>query len=258
MSAPFFHFRQFSITQDKAAMKISTDGVLLGAVCEFNYHNKILDIGTGTGLISLMAAQKSNAEISAVEIDQDAYFQAKENVEKSEVENMTEIGEVAYFKEDKLEGYITKEEAKVLNLLGGKMKNSIISTSINNSNVAFEIASSKVKIDCHKENEFYTVNIDVKISAYLSEIEEKVDTNSISNISMLEVVLKNKVNDMIDSYLYNITKVYKSDLSGFGEILFKKFGNKFKKEDEDYLNRLIFKVIVEASLENEGSELILR
>ncbi|MBO4371481.1 MAG: tRNA (adenine(22)-N(1))-methyltransferase TrmK [Bacteroidales bacterium] len=83
MSAPFFHFRQFSITQDKAAMKISTDGVLLGAVCEFNYHNKILDIGTGTGLISLMAAQKSNAEISAVEIDQDAYIQAKENVEKS-------------------------------------------------------------------------------------------------------------------------------------------------------------------------------
>lgn len=83
MSTPYFHFRQFSITQDKAAMKISTDGVLLGAVCAFDGANRILDIGAGTGLISLMAAQKSNAEITAVEIDKDAYYQAKENVEKS-------------------------------------------------------------------------------------------------------------------------------------------------------------------------------
>ena len=67
MSTPYFHFRQFSITQDKAAMKISTDGVLLGAVCAFDGAKKVLDIGAGTGLISLMAAQQSNAEITAVE-----------------------------------------------------------------------------------------------------------------------------------------------------------------------------------------------
>lgn len=83
MSNPYFRFQQFTIYQDKTAMKISTDGIVLGACCNFSRAKKVLDIGTGTGLLSLMAAQKSQAEITAVEIDKDAYSQATENVEKS-------------------------------------------------------------------------------------------------------------------------------------------------------------------------------
>lgn len=83
MSNPYFRFKQFTIYQDKTAMKISTDGIVLGACCEFCKAKKVLDVGTGTGLLSLMAAQKSQADITAVEINQDAYNQAIENVEKS-------------------------------------------------------------------------------------------------------------------------------------------------------------------------------
>lgn len=83
MSNPYFRFKQFTIYQDRTAMKISTDGIVLGACCEFGKAKKVLDIGTGTGLLSLMAAQKSQADITAVEINQDAYNQAIENVEKS-------------------------------------------------------------------------------------------------------------------------------------------------------------------------------
>jgi len=83
MSNPYFRFQQFTIYQDKTAMKISTDGIVLGACCDFGKAKRVLDIGTGTGLLSLMAAQRSQAEITAVEIDQDAYCQANENVEKS-------------------------------------------------------------------------------------------------------------------------------------------------------------------------------
>ncbi len=83
MSNPYFRFKQFTIYQDKTAMKISTDGVVLGACCGFGKAKKMLDIGTGTGLLSLMAAQRSLADITAVEIDKDAYIQAFENVEKS-------------------------------------------------------------------------------------------------------------------------------------------------------------------------------
>ena len=83
MSNPYFRFQQFTIFQDKTAMKISTDGIVLGASCNFGKAKNVLDIGTGTGLLSLMAAQRSQADITAVEIDQDAYCQAKENVEKS-------------------------------------------------------------------------------------------------------------------------------------------------------------------------------
>ena len=80
-----FQFKQFSIEQDRCAMKIGTDGVLLGAWTPIdNNPFSILDIGTGTGIIALMLAQRSNAvQIDALEIDEDAYEQAVDNFENS-------------------------------------------------------------------------------------------------------------------------------------------------------------------------------
>jgi len=81
-----FYFKQFNIQHDKAAMKVGTDGVLLGAWAPLdNNPYSILDIGTGTGLIALMLAQRSHAEqIDALEIDEDAYEQAVDNFENSQ------------------------------------------------------------------------------------------------------------------------------------------------------------------------------
>jgi tRNA1Val (adenine37-N6)-methyltransferase len=76
-----FVFKQFKILQDKCAMKVGTDAVLLGAWANTANAKKILDIGTGTGIIALMLAQKSGAKIDALDIDGDAYVQAKENIE---------------------------------------------------------------------------------------------------------------------------------------------------------------------------------
>jgi tRNA1Val (adenine37-N6)-methyltransferase len=80
-----FSFKQFTIQQDRCAMKVGTDGVLLGAWTSLeNNPQTILDIGAGTGLIALMLAQRSNAEqIDAIEIDEDAYEQCVENFENS-------------------------------------------------------------------------------------------------------------------------------------------------------------------------------
>ena len=80
-----FQFKQFSVNQDKTAMKVGTDGVLLGTWCPIdNNPNSILDIGTGTGLIALMLAQRTTAQqIDALEIDENAYEQATENFENS-------------------------------------------------------------------------------------------------------------------------------------------------------------------------------
>ena len=64
-------------------MKIGTDSIILGSWAEANNNSSILDIGTGTGVLSLMMAQKSNAKIEAVELDEKAYHQAKENFENS-------------------------------------------------------------------------------------------------------------------------------------------------------------------------------
>jgi tRNA1Val (adenine37-N6)-methyltransferase len=80
-----FQFKQFSLEQDRTAMKIGTDGVLLGAwtPVEKNIFS-ILDIGTGTGIIALMLAQRSSAsQIDALEIDENAFEQATDNFENS-------------------------------------------------------------------------------------------------------------------------------------------------------------------------------
>ena len=79
-----FHFKQFSVRHDRCAMKVGTDGVLLGAWCDVGNRQRILDVGTGTGLIALMVAQRNaEAQITAIDIDQDAVEQARENVEAS-------------------------------------------------------------------------------------------------------------------------------------------------------------------------------
>lgn len=85
MSKPF-KFKEFTIHQEKCAMKIGTDGVLLGAWASLTHSpNSILDIGTGTGVIVLQLAQRSNAElIDALELDANAYEQAVENFENSD------------------------------------------------------------------------------------------------------------------------------------------------------------------------------
>jgi tRNA1Val (adenine37-N6)-methyltransferase len=80
-----FKFKQFHVNQDRCAMKIGTDGVLLGAWTPLiNNPYNVLDIGAGTGILSLMLAQRSNAEqIDAIEIDEDAYEECVENFEAS-------------------------------------------------------------------------------------------------------------------------------------------------------------------------------
>ncbi len=79
-----FKFKQFTVFHDRCAMKVGTDGVLLGAWADFTGCRSILDVGTGSGLIALMAAQRTSlAKITAVEVDSDAARQAAENVGNS-------------------------------------------------------------------------------------------------------------------------------------------------------------------------------
>ncbi|WP_347923905.1 methyltransferase [Pontimicrobium sp. SW4] len=85
MSFKPFLFKKFSVNQDRCAMKIGTDGPLLGAWASVSQNPfSVLDIGSGTGVIALMLAQRCYAElIDAIEIDDDAYEQCTENFENS-------------------------------------------------------------------------------------------------------------------------------------------------------------------------------
>ena len=84
MPNPYFAFKQFTIRHDRCARKGGTDGVLLGAWTDTTHSRHVLDIGTGTGLIALMLAQRCpEAQITAIDIDNEAVAQAKENIHSS-------------------------------------------------------------------------------------------------------------------------------------------------------------------------------
>lgn len=105
MPNPYFRFKQFTIRHDRSAMKVGTDGVLLGAWagkgmaaqnadCTNNAKMKILDIGTGTGLLALMLAQRfPSAQIVGIDIDKESLLQAQENVNASPFSNRIFIKE---------------------------------------------------------------------------------------------------------------------------------------------------------------------
>jgi tRNA1Val (adenine37-N6)-methyltransferase len=87
----YFQFKQFLIRQDQCAMKVCTDSCLLGAYAALGQAQSILDIGAGTGLLSLMAAQRSAAAITAVEVDVRAAAQARENMAASPWANRIQL-----------------------------------------------------------------------------------------------------------------------------------------------------------------------
>ena len=84
MSNAFFQFKQFTVWHDRSAMKVGTDGVLLGAWCCVDGARTALDVGTGSGLIALMMAQRNeHLEVLGVDIDENSVLQAQENAKRS-------------------------------------------------------------------------------------------------------------------------------------------------------------------------------
>ena len=131
MANSFFQFKNFTIYQDKCAMKVTTDGCLLGAwiaasLKNIPIKNTILDIGAGTGLLSLMMAQKNKlSKITAVEIQEDDYKQCVKNIAESIfADNITVVHtDIQYFEQSEKFDIIVSNPPFYQNHLTGPHKN---------------------------------------------------------------------------------------------------------------------------------------
>jgi tRNA1Val (adenine37-N6)-methyltransferase len=106
MSNTRFAFKQFTIHQEKCAMKVGTDAVLLGAWAKTYGVRRIFDIGTGTGVIALMLAQRCGAHIDAIDIDEQTAEEAKENVQNSPWKDRVHIHHIS------LQDFVRMQEDK--------------------------------------------------------------------------------------------------------------------------------------------------
>lgn len=93
-----FQFKNFSILQNNSAVKVGTDAMLLGAFCEAENPSKILDVGTGTGVLSLMMAQKyQDSNIDAIEIDEETAVEAAYNFTNSKYQSRIQLFHLDFF-----------------------------------------------------------------------------------------------------------------------------------------------------------------
>lgn len=80
MSNDYFQFKQFMVRHEKCAFKVGTDGVILGAIADIRGRSRIMDVGSGSGLVAMMLAQRSDAALVAIEPHVESYLQACENI----------------------------------------------------------------------------------------------------------------------------------------------------------------------------------
>jgi tRNA1Val (adenine37-N6)-methyltransferase len=147
MSQPF-RFKQFQVSHDQSTMKVGTDAVLLGSWAKPSGSGKILDIGTGSGVIALMMAQKSKAHITGIDIHAPSIRQANENFTQSPWHNrlvavQSSIEEFAISNSQSFD-YLISNPPFFLNSLKPKLENHVIAKHANSAfvDVFLECSSS--------------------------------------------------------------------------------------------------------------------
>ncbi|MBS7020266.1 MAG: Ger(x)C family spore germination protein [Firmicutes bacterium] len=181
----------------------------------------------------------------------------KENLEQTTPETKVIMDTLSIFKDDKLVGYTTKEESRVINILNNRTQYSILMAPYQDTYISEHISDFKVKKKAVLKNGKPEISIQLSAKGSINEFNADVDLNNPEEIDKLKKLSEKQLKqDIIDS-LEKTQQKYHSDIYGFGAILYRKYPDYYKKNekrwDEEIYPHLDVKVKVSLDLETKGS-----
>lgn len=148
------------------------------------------------------------------------------NTEKTKIESLYKLGNLAIFKDNKLQGYLTKDESITYNVIKNKTK-SILITYECEKNKYMTVEATEIKTDINTKNK--EININTKMTGNINETRCSINLNNEKNIKKIEKELNKYLENKINTSITNIRKNYNSDIFGFLDLIYKKDYNTYKK-----------------------------
>lgn len=156
------------------------------------------------------------------------------NTEKTKIESLYKLENLAIFKENKLLGYLTKDESITYNIIKNKAK-SILITKECEKDKYMTIEATDIKSDISTKNKEITIK--VKMTGNINESMCSIKLNSEKNIKKIEKELNKYIKEKIENSINNIRKNYNSDIFGFLDLIYKKDYNTYKKIKDNWYNQ---------------------
>ena len=148
------------------------------------------------------------------------------NTEKTKIESLYKLNNLAIFKNNKLLGYLTKDESITYNLIKNKAK-SILITNECEENKYMTVEATDIKSDINTKNK--EINIKIEMTGNINETMCSIKLNDEKNIKKIEENLNKYIENKINTSINNIRKNYNSDIFGFLDLIYKKDYNNYKK-----------------------------
>lgn len=229
-----FRFKQFTVQQDRCGMKISTDGVVLGAFAGRGNPKNILDIGAGTGVVSLMLAQRfPEAMITGIEIDKDASEQASENVLQSPWSNRVRIinQSLQEFQKqhgDKFDLIVSNPPYFPKHLPSTDQKRNL---ALHNDSLTFgELAKGILKL--MKHDGYFWLILPPEQMGSINKIFDFLGINIVEKLNLRDKQKKNIIR-IIQAFTYSKVEIKKTDIH------IKDEAGKYSKDYSDLLNEFL-------------------
>ena len=169
--------------------------------------------------------------IKAIEYNEEAT--TTKNTEKTTIKSLYELENLAIFKDNKLKGYLTKDESITYNLIQNKVDSILITTECEKDKY-MTVEATEIKSDINTKNK--EININIKMSGNINESMCNIKLNEEKNIKKIEKELNKYIKNKVTTSINSIRKEYNSDIFGFLDLIYKKDYKTYKKIKDTWYN----------------------